>query len=105
MAKAGAIAAALWILGTGGRLAFQLYATHGGGAAVARFSVARAVTGVNAWTSALILMALCEAVGRTSILAWRSMVIRRDAPTTPGVDPVDSHATRGRISKVHNGNR
>ena len=33
MAKAGLIAAALWILGTGTRLAFQLYATHGGGVA------------------------------------------------------------------------
>ena len=29
VAKAGLVAAALWILGTGGRLAFQLYASHG----------------------------------------------------------------------------
>ena len=33
VAKAGLAAAVLWILGTGGRLAFQVYATHGGGAA------------------------------------------------------------------------
>src|SRR5580698_4306943 len=34
VAKAGLLAAGLWILGTGGRLSFQLYASHGGGAAV-----------------------------------------------------------------------
>ena len=32
VAKAGLAAAGLWILGTGGRFAFQVYATHGGGA-------------------------------------------------------------------------
>ncbi len=36
-AKAGLAAAALWILGTGGRLAFQLYASHGGGPEIAHF--------------------------------------------------------------------
>jgi hypothetical protein len=83
MAKAGIIAAALWILGTGARLAFQLYATHGGGPAIERFSVAHSITTVSAWTAALILMALSEAVFRTSILAWRGMTVRRQA--TSGV--------------------
>jgi hypothetical protein len=36
IAKAGLIAAGLWILGTGARLAFQLYASHGDGAAIER---------------------------------------------------------------------
>jgi hypothetical protein len=82
-AKAGAIAAAQWVLGTGGRLAFQVYASHGGGAAIERFSVAHSITSVNAWTAALILMALSEVVCRTAILAWRANGVRRQtlAPT------------------------
>jgi hypothetical protein len=82
IAKAGLLAAGLWILGTGTRLAFQLYATHGGGAAVNRFSVAHSITTANAWTAALILMALSEAVVRTGILAWRGAEVRRQAPVS-----------------------
>ncbi|HUE07356.1 MAG TPA: hypothetical protein VMP41_08000 [Acidimicrobiales bacterium] len=70
-AKAGLAAAALWILGTGGRLAFQLYASHGGGASVAHFSASHGITSAAAWTAALILMALSEATTRTAILGWR----------------------------------
>lgn len=83
-AKAGFAAAALWILGTGGRLAFQVYATHGGGATVERFSAAHSITTATAWTSALILMALTEAVIRTGVLAWRSNTVRRQM-TPPGM--------------------
>jgi hypothetical protein len=88
VAKAGLVAAGLWILGTAGRLAFQVYATHGGGPAIERFSAAHSITSVQAWTSALILMALCEAVVRTGILAWRGSAVRRRQPvpivaTTP----------------------
>jgi hypothetical protein len=79
MAKAGLIAAGLWILGTGTRLAFQVYATHGGGPAVERFSAAHSITAVSAWTAALILMALSEAVVRTGVLGWRSLGVRRQA--------------------------
>jgi hypothetical protein len=70
--KAGAAAATLWILGVGCRLAFQLYATHGGGAAIGRFSVQHAITSPAAWTAALVLMALSEVVGRTGVLALRA---------------------------------
>jgi hypothetical protein len=84
MAKAGLIAAALWILGTGARLAFQLYATHGGGAAVGRFSVAHSITSASAWTAALILMALSEATFRTGILAWRANAVRQATGTLAG---------------------
>jgi len=77
VAKAGLAAVALWILGTGGRLAFQVYATHGGGAAIERFSATHSITSVAAWTDALILMALCEAVIRTGILGWRASTLRR----------------------------
>ena len=80
-AKAGLIAAALWVLGTGCRLAFQVYASHGGGGAIEHFSATHSITSASAWTAALILMALSEAVSRTGILAWRASVIRRQAPT------------------------
>jgi hypothetical protein len=71
-AKAGLAAAGLWILGTGGRLAFQVWATHGGGPDIAHFSATHGITSVTAWTSALILMALSEATVRTAVLGWRS---------------------------------
>jgi hypothetical protein len=70
-AKAGLAAAALWILGTGGRLAFQLYASHGGGTSILHFSSAHGITSATAWTAALILMALSEATMRTGVLGWR----------------------------------
>jgi hypothetical protein len=81
MAKAGLIAAALWVLGTGARLAFQLYAAHGGGGAIERFSVTHGITSTSAWTAALILMALSEAVVRTGVLARRGNAVRRQALT------------------------
>jgi hypothetical protein len=71
-AKAGLAAAGLWILGTGGRLAFQVWATHGGGPAITHFSATHGITSATAWTAALILMALSEVVVRTGVLAWRS---------------------------------
>jgi hypothetical protein len=71
-AKAGLAAAGLWILGTGGRLAFQIWATHGGGPAITHFSATHGITSAAAWTAALILMALSEVVVRTAVLAWRS---------------------------------
>jgi hypothetical protein len=79
-AKAGIAAAALWILGTGGRLAFQLYASHGGGPAIAHFSAAHGITSAQAWTATLILMALSEAVTRTAVLGWRFSRLHEGSP-------------------------
>jgi hypothetical protein len=99
IAKAGVAAAGFWILGTGCRLAFQLYATHGGGAAIERFSANNHITSIEAWTSALILMALCEAVTRTAILGWRCYALHRTAQAeVPGPSlleaPVPAHDGR-----------
>jgi hypothetical protein len=71
VAKAGVAAAALWVLGVGMRLAFQLYVTHGGADSVGQFSSQHQLA-ENAWVDALILMALAEAVVRTGVLAWRA---------------------------------
>jgi len=71
LAKAGFTAAALWIVGVGGRMAFEVYATHGGGSAIAHFSATHAITTAAAWTTGLVLMALVEVVSRTAVLAWK----------------------------------
>jgi hypothetical protein len=70
-AKAGAAAAMLWLVGVGTRFAFQVYATHGGSPAIARFSAHHAITSSGAWTAALILMAFGEVLARTSVLGFR----------------------------------
>ena len=83
-AKAGLAAAGLWILGTGGRLAFQVWATHGGGPAIEHFSAGHGITSVTAWSTALILMALSEATMRTGVLAWRSGLLKDGAARALG---------------------
>lgn len=72
-AKAGIAAAVLWVVGVGTRLAFQLYATHGGGAAIAHFSAAHDIRSGEAWVAALILMAMGEALSRTAVIAYRAV--------------------------------
>lgn len=104
VAKAGLVAAGLWILGTAGRLAFQIYASHGGGGAIERFSTSHAITSVAAWTDALILMALCEAVIRTAILGWRANAIHRAASTTAD-SGASAPSARPRRLAVHHGGR
>ena len=75
-ARATWIAASLWVVGIGARLGFSLYAQHGGGATIARFSSAHALT-MQAWVAGLILMAIAEVGSRTTVLIVRS---RRMAP-------------------------
>lgn len=67
MAKTAVVGAALWIVGVGARLAFELYATHGGGPSIARFSAAHHLT-ITAWVAALVLMALAEVAGRSAAI-------------------------------------
>lgn len=81
-AKAGPVAALLWVLGIGSRLAFTLYASHGGEGAIGRFSAAHGITSGEAWVACLILMAAGEVIGRSSVLA-----LRRRALVTDGLAP------------------
>ena len=83
LAKAGALAAVLWVVGVGMRLAFQLYATHGGGASIARFSAHNALS-ISGWVAALILMAIGEALARTVVLAARAYLPGRHLVATAG---------------------
>ena len=82
-AKAGALAAGLWVVGVGTRLAFQLYASYGGATAIGRFSAAHDITSSEAWVAALILMAIGEALARTGVLAARAHRIAPSHVRTP----------------------
>lgn len=73
LARAGAIAAALWIAGCGARLAFAYGSDHGLGPSIARFSIQHSITGASAWVAALVLMALADVTARTLILHGRAL--------------------------------
>jgi len=90
VARAGVVAAVLWVLGTGARFAFQLYATHGGGAAIGRFSVAHSITSAAAWTDAILLMAIGEVAARSAVLGlrvWRERQAEAGLALPPAVAP------------------
>ena len=70
-AKAGVVAAVLWVVGIGFRMAFSFGAGHGAGPAIERFSVQHSITGNQAWVAALVLMALGEVVSRMLVLRIR----------------------------------
>ena len=65
-AKAGALAAVLWVAGVGARVGFSLWVSHGGAATLGRFSVTHDITSGAAWGAALVLMAMAEVVTRTA---------------------------------------
>ena len=85
--KAGLLPAALWVLSMSGRLAFILWITHSAGeAALTRFSVAHDITGQNAWTAALVLMALAEVISRLGLLLVRGRIaVVREQANRPQV--------------------
>jgi hypothetical protein len=64
-----------WVLGMGSRFAFVLWITHGGVHTVANFSANHQISSTEAWTVALLGMAVFEVVGRTLTMAvrWREM--------------------------------
>ncbi len=73
LARAGVVAAILWIVGIGSRMGFALYSSHGGGPAIVRFSVAHDITSSAAWVAALVMMALAEVIARTVTLRVRAL--------------------------------
>ena len=70
-AKAGALAAALWVIGLGSRLAFEEFWSHGGTHAITSFSVAHDITSQNAWVAGLVMMALAEVISRLVVIRIR----------------------------------
>lgn len=72
LARAGALAAVLWIVGIGARMAFAFASDHGAGPAIGRFSAAHAITGADAWVAALVIMALSEVIARLIVMRLRA---------------------------------
>jgi hypothetical protein len=79
LARAGWLAAALWVLGIGARMAFVLASEHGAGHAIAQFSINNQITGSQAWTAALVLMAFGEVIARLVVIQTRAFLLSRDA--------------------------
>lgn len=71
-ARAGAVAAILWIVGIGARMGFAFASDHGAGPAIARLSIAHQITGADAWVAALVMMALAEVTARLAVLRFRA---------------------------------
>jgi hypothetical protein len=72
-AKAGGIAAALWVIGIGSRLAFEEFWSHGGTHEVVNFSIAHDITGQSAWIAGLVMMALAEVISRLVVIRLRGL--------------------------------
>jgi hypothetical protein len=73
-ARAGVLAAFLWVLGMATRMGFAFASDHGAGDSIATFSRTHLITGSQAWVAAFVLMALSEAVARLLVIrlrAWR----------------------------------
>jgi hypothetical protein len=85
LARAGWIAAILWIVGIGARMVFAYASDHGSGPAIARFSVAHSITSADAWVAALVLMALAEVIARLAVLRVRARQL--PAVGVPGSAP------------------
>lgn len=71
LARAGLASAVFWVLGMGSRFAFLIWINNGGAATIGHFSAQHAITSAEAWTVALLAMAVFEVAGRTLLLAAR----------------------------------
>jgi hypothetical protein len=83
--RTGPLGVFFWVLGMGSRFAFIIWFTHSGAADVTHFSATHSITSREAWTVALLAMAVCEVAGRTAVIAHRRYPIESapaPAPTT-----------------------
>ncbi|WP_042381889.1 hypothetical protein [Streptacidiphilus melanogenes] len=84
VARAGVIAAALWIVGMASRAGFEFWATHSGSSTIASFSRSNLITGSAAWTAGLLLMALAQVLARLAVVRAKA---RRVATLTAAPQP------------------
>jgi len=81
LARAGWISGFFWVLGMGSRFAFLIWINNGGAATIGHFSATHSITSGEAWTVALLAMAVFEVCGRSLIMALRrQQLIGRVAP-------------------------
>jgi hypothetical protein len=81
LARAGAVAAVLWIVGVGARMGFAFWSDHGGAPAITRFSIGHSITGADAWVAALVMMAFAEVLTRLVVLQLRARRLPAAAST------------------------
>ena len=74
--RTGWISGFFWVLGMGSRFAFIYWISHTGAASIASFTAQHSITGQQAWTVALLGMAVFEVAGRTAVLAARRSQIQ-----------------------------
>jgi hypothetical protein len=80
LARAGWLSGFFWVLGMGSRFAFLVWINNGGAAAIGHFSAHHAITSGQAWTAALLAMAVFEVCGRSLVLAARRHQVERAVP-------------------------
>ena len=71
LARARWLSCFFWVLGMGSRFAFLIWINNGGAATIGHFSAQHAITSGEAWTVALLAMAVFEVCGRSLLLAAR----------------------------------
>jgi hypothetical protein len=71
LARAGWISAIFRVLGMGSRFAFLIWVNNGGSSTIGHFSATHSITGGEAWTVALLAMAVFEVCGRSLIQGVR----------------------------------
>lgn len=77
LARAGWASAFFWVLGMGSRFAFLIWISNGGQSTIAHFSAHHSITSAEAWTVALLGMAVFEVLGRTAVMALRRDRVQR----------------------------
>jgi hypothetical protein len=80
LARSGWASGFLWVLGMGSRFAFVVWITHSGASTIARFSAEHSITSAEAWTVALLAMAIFEVCGRTLVQATRRRQLQCRVP-------------------------
>ncbi|MFZ0384556.1 MAG: hypothetical protein WAL22_02725 [Solirubrobacteraceae bacterium] len=80
MFRAGWASAIFWVLGMGSRFAFAVWSSHGGADSIAHFSAHHSISGGEAWTLALLAMAVFEVLGRTLVMAARRRELAGSRP-------------------------
>lgn len=77
LVKATGLAAVLWVLGMGSRMAFSVWSSHGGAPDLASFSAAHHITSGQAWVTAFVLMAFAEVGTRLATILIRAQLTPR----------------------------
>lgn len=80
-------AAALWVAGMAARTGFEYVATHSGAHAITASSRGNSITGTDAWTAALLFMALAQVLVRLETVRVRALRARSRSASLRGRDP------------------